>query len=44
MEEYFKLEQCEYIIVDVFSYNNNAIKFYNSKGYHSRMETKIKKI
>ena len=44
MEEYFKDLGCEYITVDVFAYNNNAIKFYNKKGYHSRMYINIKKI
>lgn len=44
MEEYFKSKNCEYIIVDVFAYNHNAYNFYNKKGYHSRMQTLIKKI
>ena len=44
MEEYFKNVGCEYVIVDVFAYNNNGINFYNKKGYHSRMQTMIKKI
>ena len=44
MEEYFKSVGCEYIVVDVFAYNEKGIKFYNKKGYHSRMETMIKKI
>ena len=44
MEEYFKSVGCEYVIVDVFAYNENAINFYNKKGYHSRMKTMIKKI
>ena len=44
MEEYFKSVVCEYVIVDVFVYNENAINFYNKKGYHSRMITDIKKI
>ena len=44
MEEYFKSVGCEYVIVDVFAYNENAIKFYNKKGYRTRMETMIKKI
>src|SRR5574344_1346406 len=41
MEKYFKSENCEYVIVDVFVYNENGIKFYNKKDYHSRMETMI---
>ena len=44
MENYFKDIGCEYILVDVFAYNDNAIKFYENKGYHSRMQVKIKKI
>ncbi len=44
MEEYFKSVGCEYVIVDVFAYNPNAIHFYNKKGYHARMITDIKKI
>lgn len=44
MEEYFKAQNCEYVIVDVFAYNENGIKFYNKKEYHSRMELMIKKI
>lgn len=44
MEEYFKSVGCEYVIVDVFAYNENAIKFYSKKGYHSRMYTNIKKL
>lgn len=44
MEAYFKAQDCKYILVDVFAYNENAIKFYNKNGYHSRMYTNIKKI
>ena len=44
MEEYFKGVDCEYIIVDVYAYNEIGINFYNKKGYRSRMETMIKKI
>lgn len=44
MEEYFKSLDCEYIIVDIFAYNDNALKFYNKSGYHPRMITSIKKI
>lgn len=44
MEEYFKSLGCEYILVDVFAYNDNAIKFYDRNGYHPRMYTNIKKI
>ena len=44
MEEYFKSVGCEYILVDVFAYNNIGINFYNKCGYHSRMYINIKKI
>ena len=44
MEEYFKIMGCEYVIVDVFAYNENAIKFYAKGGYHPRMYTNIKKL
>lgn len=44
VEEYFKSVGCEYVIVDVFAYNENAINFYNKKGYHPRMYTDIKKL
>ena len=44
MEEYFKLNNCKYVLVDVFAYNDNAINFYNKKGYHPRMHTDIKKL
>ena len=44
MEEYFKSVGCEYVIVDVFAYNEIGKKFYNKKDYHARMETMIKKI
>ena len=44
VEEYFKSVGCEYILVDVFAYNNIGINFYNKCGYHSRMYTNIKKI
>ena len=44
MEEYFKSVGCEYVIVDVFAYNNIGKNFYNKNNYHTRMETMIKKI
>ena len=44
MEEYFLSNDCEYVLVDVFAYNENAIKFYEKKGYHPRMYTDIKKL
>jgi ribosomal protein S18 acetylase RimI-like enzyme len=44
IEQYFKNKKCEYVIVDVFAYNENAISFYNKRGFHNRMNTQIKKI
>lgn len=44
MEEYFISKKCEYILIDVFAYNKNAIDFYDKQGYHNRMHTVIKKI
>ena len=44
MEQYFESIGCEYVLVDVFAYNEKGINFYNKKGYRSRMETMIKKI
>ena len=44
MEEYFKSIDCEYVLVDIFAYNDNALKFYSKHGYHPRMITGIKKI
>jgi len=44
IEEYFKSIGCEYVFVDVFAYNKSGINFYEKDGYHSRMETKIKKL
>lgn len=44
MENYFKENNCEYVLVDVFAYNQLAINFYEKYGYHSRMYTNIKKL
>lgn len=44
MEKYFKDNGCEYVLVDVFGYNDNAIKFYDKHGYHTRMYVDIKKL
>lgn len=44
IEEYFISKECEYSLLDVFAYNDNAINFYDNNGYHSRMMTKIKKL
>ena len=44
MESYFKEQGCEYVLVDVFAYNDNAIKFYGNHDYHARMYVDIKKL
>ena len=44
LEKYFKDNNCEYVLVDVFAYNKNGIKFYDKQRYHPRMYTEIKKI
>ena len=44
MEDYFKSIHCEYILVDVFAYNEIGINFYDKQGYHQRMYREIKKI
>ncbi len=44
MEAYFKEQGCEWVLVDVFAYNTNAIDFYSRRGYHPRMHTDIKKL
>ncbi len=44
MEDYFLSVGCEYVLVDVFAYNENAIRFYQEGGYHPRMYTDIKKL
>lgn len=44
MEDYFKSVGCEYVIVDVFGYNDIGQKFYNKQGFHTRMLTTIKKL
>lgn len=44
IEDYFKTLSCEYILLDVFAYNENAKKFYSKNGYEERMVTLIKKI
>ncbi len=44
MEAYFKEKDCEYILVEVFAYNDNAVNFYSRDGYHARMHHMIKKI
>ena len=44
MENYFKEQECEYVLVDVFAYNERGLNFYNKQGYHPRMYVDIKKL
>ena len=44
MEDYFKSIDCEYVVIDVFAYNDLAINFYNKQGYHTRGLLDIKKL
>ena len=44
METYLKSIGCEYIFIDVFAYNENAIRFYEKQGYHTRGLIDIKKL
>lgn len=37
MQDYLKSIGCEKIMIAVFGYNENAIKFYKKNGYHMRM-------
>lgn len=43
MEEYLKSVNCSDILLEVFGYNEQAIKFYNKSGYHTRMIDMTKK-
>lgn len=44
LEEHFKKIGCEYIFIDVFAYNKNAIKFYEKLGFHTRGLIDVKKL
>lgn len=44
IEDYFKSQDCEYVLVDVFAYNAIGQNFYQKNNYHPRMITEIKKI
>ena len=43
MEDYLKSVECKDILLGVFAYNENAIKFYEKNGYHIRMFDMTKK-
>lgn len=44
MEEYFRSIGCEYVMIDVFAYNELAVNFYEKQGYHTRGLVDIKKL
>ena len=44
MEDYFRSKSCEYIVIEVFGYNDPALKFYYKQGYHVRGVNTIKKL
>ena len=44
MEEYFTSIGCQYIALEVFGYNYNAIEFYKKHNYHTRIINMIKKL
>ena len=44
MENYFRSINCEYVSVDVFAYNEQAINFYKKQGYRTRMLIDMKKL
>ena len=37
MKEYLKSNGCEKIMIEVFGYNESAIRFYKKNGFHIRM-------
>lgn len=44
IEEHLTEVGCEYIFIDVFAYNKNAIKFYEKLGFHTRGLIDVKKL
>ena len=44
MEKYLINKGCEDILLGVFGYNENAIKFYEKNGYHPRLLDMTKKM
>ncbi len=44
LENHFRSLDCEYIILEVLSYNKTAIDFYSYNNFHERTETQIKKL
>lgn len=44
MTEYFKEKDCKDILIAVFAYNEDAIRFYEKNSYHARLIEMTKKI
>ncbi len=44
MEEFFKLQDCEFVKLEVFAYNKNAHEFYLNLNYENRLIDMIKKL
>ena len=42
IEEYLKSKGCKAILIEVFGYNENALKFYDKNGYRTRLVDVIK--
>lgn len=42
MTKYLKEKNCKGVLIGVFGYNENAIKFYEKNGYHTRVIDLIK--
>ena len=44
MEKYLISIGCKDVLLEVFGYNENAIKFYEKNGYHIRVLDMSKKV
>ena len=44
MEEYLKSVGCKGVLIDVFAYNEGALRFYGNNGYFNRSIEMMKKI
>ena len=42
--QYFKENNCKDILIAVFAYNENAIRFYEKNNYHARLIEMTRKI
>ncbi|MBQ9314049.1 MAG: GNAT family N-acetyltransferase [Clostridia bacterium] len=43
-KEYLKSVGCEFILIAVLSYNENAKRLYEANGFHARLEDMIEKV